>query len=149
MIRSTQLLLALFGVLCLVTFVGCPASQSGPTTVPVKGTLTIDGQPAKDVTIMFNPVDPKNPPASGPVVNGAFELRTGREGKPGAVVGKYKVSLVAESSTASAGAAYKSAKGAPPKVEKPFPEKYSSPATSDKEVEVKAGSNDIKIEITK
>ena len=149
MIRSMQLALALLGVVCLVTFVGCPAGDSGPATVPVKGTLTIDGQPAKDVIITFSPVDPKMPPASGPVTNGAFELRTGTQGKLGAVVGKYKVTLAQQVAAADAGAGYKSAKGAPPKVEKSFPDKYASPTTSDKEVEVTAGANDIKIEIAK
>ncbi len=149
MIRSVQLPLALFGVLCLLTFVGCPAGSSGPATVPAKGTLTIDGQPAKDVMITLSSVDPALPVASGHVVNGAFELRSGKEGKPGAVPGKYKITLAAMPSAAASADAYKPGMTGPPKIEASFPVKYNSPTTSDKEVEIKSGPNDLKIEITK
>ncbi len=151
MIRTVQWSLALLGALCLVGLVGCSPASSGPSTAPVKGTLTIDGQPANNVQITFSPVDSSLPAASGNVANGSFELRSGREGKPGAAPGRYKVVLAAVGGPLTgdaAMAAYKKA-GGPPKVEATFPEKYSKAETSDKEVEVKSGSNDIKIEITK
>jgi hypothetical protein len=124
--------------------------------VPVKGTLTINGQPADGLTITFSPTDPAKPAASGPVKNGAFELFSGVQGKPGAVPGKYKVVLSkaggADSDAVKASYMPGSKSGAktsaPPKQELGFPQKYAVADTSDKEVEVKSGSNDIKIEIS-
>jgi len=148
-IRSLHVSLALLGTASLVFLAGCSGGGTGPNTVPVKGTLTIDGQPAKDVTITLSPLDSKLPVATGQVSNGAFELRTGKEGKLGAVPGRYKVTLTAMISTEAAAAAYKPGMKGPPKIEASFPSKYASASTSDKEVEVKAGSNELKIDITK
>lgn len=134
---------------------GC--GPKGPATVPVKGTLTIGGQPASSVGISLVPADAKLPTASGNVQNGAFEVFSGNQGTPGAVPGKYKVVLYATSNSnleaakqmynkpGSAGA-----KGsAAPVVAVPFPEKYKTAATSDKEVEITSGPNDLKIDIPK
>jgi hypothetical protein len=131
----------------LVFVVGCPSG--GPATVPVQGTLTIGGQPAKDVTITLVPSDPKNPTASGKVENGSFRLFSGVEGKPGVVPGKYKVILYF-AGAASANMYQRDRSGtssAPPKVEVPFAEKYQDAKTSDKEVEITDGPNDLKIDV--
>lgn len=122
---------------------GCPAG--GPSTVPVKGTLTIDGKPATDVTITLAGADPKVPAASGKVENGSFTLFCGTEGKPGCVPGKYKVVLSSNAGTSPA--MYKSGAGDPTKAKSPFPEKYRVATTSDKEVEITNGSNELKITI--
>jgi len=152
-VRSVHFAVGLVAA-ALVAFAGC--SDSGPATVPVRGTLTINGQPASNLLITFSPMDTRLPTASGQVNNGDFELRCGSEGKPGAVPGKYKVVLAQTGpSLDDAMAAMKPQpggavpKGAPggPTGQKPFPDKYSNPQTSDKEVEVTSGSNDIKIEI--
>ena len=143
MIRSVQFSSVLVAAVCCVWLAGC--GETGPSTVPVKGTLTIDGQPANNVQITFSPIDASLPAASGQVTNGAFELFSGAQGKPGAAPGKYKVVLAAQ---ATADDAAYSGQGGPPKQELPFPKKYTSAETSDKEVEVTAGSNDIKIEIS-
>jgi hypothetical protein len=147
LIRFVRSSVALVGIVVAVGLAGC--SESGPKTVPVKGTLTIDGAPANDVTITFAPLDSSLPTASGPVKNGAFELFSGAQGKPGAVPGKYKVVLAASGGDAEAeAAAYESGQsGPPPEPQLPFPEKYQGAGTSDKEVEVTSGSNNIKIEI--
>jgi hypothetical protein len=150
MVRGVQFSVALVGAVFSLGIAGC--ADSGPAVSPVKGTLTIDGQPADNVTITFAPTDAKLPTASGQVKKGAFELVSGVQGKSGAAPGKYKV-VLAQSSTMTqeeAAAAYGSgAKGGPPKAPKlSFPEKYTKAETSDKEVEVKSGSNDVKIEIS-
>lgn len=136
---------------CLVALAGCSGSVDGPDTVPVKGTLTIGGQPANDLLITLAPVDSKLQGASGSVSNGAFELVTGNQGKRGAMVGRYKVVLSAKGTSDQAAAAQKYSKGgaaaSKSAEKKPFADKYGSAATSDKEVEVKAGANDLKIEI--
>ena len=85
------------------------------------------------------------------MTNGSFELFSGAQGKPGAVPGKYKVTLAASGGSAEAdAAAYESAEGGgpPPEQEAPFPAIYKDSGTSDKEVEVTSGSNDIKIDIS-
>jgi hypothetical protein len=146
----------LFGAIGLVGLIGCSSGgSSGPATVPVKGTLTIDGQPANKVAISFAPLDSKLQGASGIVTNGSFELVTGNQGTRGAMVGKYKVvlSAVGSSDQAEAAKKYMAGGGKGPiskpisEEKKPFAEKYGSPTTSDKEVEVKPGSNDIKIDV--
>jgi len=152
MIRSIRFALALFSVILLVGLAGCSGSK-GPALVPVKGTLTINGQAADGVTITFSPVDVGKPSASGPVKNGAFELFTGSEGKPGAAPGKYKVVLAESSGSLEAAMAAmkqsKGAKGGPTAKQKvSFPEKFKSADKSDKEVEVKSGADEIKIDIS-
>jgi len=145
-IRSVYGLLVLVAVLGLV---GC--GPSGPSTVPVKGTLTIDGQPADNVSITLSPLDSKLPTASGQVKNGAFQLFTGSQGKPGAVPGKYKV-VLSQMQTASPEelkAMYVKGGGPPPSPKRSFAEKYTQASTSDKEVEVKSGPNDLKIDVAK
>ncbi len=146
--RLIQLSLPLVGITFLVGFAGC-ASDSGPATVSVKGTLTIDGEPANNVTITFAPLDSSLPTASGPVSNGAFELFSGAQGKAGAVPGKYKVVLT-QVANADENPAYMESGADPtsaPEQELAFPERYKAAGTSDKEVEVTSGSNDITIEI--
>jgi hypothetical protein len=136
-------------VALLLSLAGCPSG--GPATVPVEGTLKIDGQPANNIGIDFVPVAQGGTTSSGTVENGKFTLFAGVQGTPGAVVGKYKVVLRDMSS--GGGAEMYGAEGSggssKPKVQKPpFPAKYSDPRTSDKEVEVTAGGGPITIEIT-
>ena len=156
-VRPSKLAVALLGLLVVVGLVGCGETGSG--TVPVKGTLTIGGQPADNVQVTFSPTDATRPAASGNVTGGKFELFSGSEGHAGAVPGKYKVVLAqmggSTSRDASTSAMYGGGGGAggsssQPAMPKPsFPEKYLSPGTSDKEVEVTSGSNEITIDIPK
>ncbi len=150
-ISGAVVLVALIAVMS----VGC-TGQSGPKTVPVKGTLTIDGAPADGVTISLAPQESSNPVASGVVNKGEFELYSGTQGAKGAVPGKYKVVLAAAGIGSKEEAMKKYAGGgpggkssAPKEAPLPFPEKYASSATSDKEVEITADGADLKIDITK
>lgn len=131
----------------LVAFiVGC--GVGGPSTYPVTGKVSIKGQPAKDVTITFAPVDSQGQPASGVVkADGTYSLLTGAQAKPGAIPGKYKVVLTADLSKVDMSAAYSGAKGPPKPPESPVPKEYDSPKTSPKEVDVKPQSNTIDIDI--
>lgn len=151
MIRTAKWSLAWMGIVALVAIVGC-SGNTGPSTVPVKGTLTIDGQPANNVTITLSPLDSQLPTVSGPVKSGEFQVFAGAQGKPGAAPGKYKVVLTQSAQATSledAKAMYSKGASGPPKAKLSFPEKYTSASTSDKEVEIKSGSNDLKIDITK
>ncbi len=125
---------------------GCGGGSTGPATETVNGTLTINGEPANNVTISFVPVDSTQPTASGPVSDGKFKLYSGVQGTPGAGIGKYKVVLAVAAS--EDGAAYaEGATGAPVAKDLPFPQIYTAAGTSDEEVEVTAGTNDIAIAI--
>ncbi len=145
MIRSVGFVLALVAAAFMA---GC-ADSSGPKTVPAKGTLTIDGQPADNVQINLVPADASLSPASGNVAKGSFELFSGAQGKSGASPGKYKLTLRQLTSGEDQAAMYKSGKKGPPPAPKPtFPEKYLQADTSDKEVEIPAsGTSALKIEI--
>jgi hypothetical protein len=149
--------MALLALASCVAFVGC--GPSGPGTVPVNGTLTIDGQPADGLMITLAPIDTSLPAATGNVSNGSFELFSGVQGAKGAVPGKYKVVLAVSGPSSQEEAMAKYSGGGAKKVgggtatpedstSLPFAAKYSSSATSDKEVEITSGSNDLTIDVS-
>ncbi len=129
-------------VAMLVAMIGC--GPGGPATVPVSGKITIGGQPANNVSISFIPETAGNPTASGAATNGTYTLYTGVDGKPGAVVGKYKVTLAAQGGTDEA--AYRSGK-APGTAALPFPADYADPAKTPLTKEVTASGGAIDLEI--
>ena len=71
--------------------VGC--GESGPTLVPVSGTVTLNGKPLEGAVISFQPVDVSTPGAmlaedvTGP--DGNYKALT--KGRSGVMPGKYKV----------------------------------------------------------
>ena len=157
-------LLTLWAVLmrrrCLLTLVllsailpvlaGC--GDSGPKLYSVKGKITINGQPAKDIQVNFHPTDPKEPIASSQVAaDGTYELRSTSENRAGAVAGTYKVVLTQMApSGADAANMYSAAKpgeGVPGMPAASFPAEYLSAEKSPKQVEVKSQANVIDIEI--
>lgn len=88
--------LAMFA-LVLVSFVGC--DQGNPFgLVPVSGTVTIDGQPAANIVLVFTPVANDSTSIVGPFssavtdVEGKFALKS-KQGNPGAVIGNHTVSI--------------------------------------------------------
>ena len=149
--RTIQLSLVIVGAVFLVS--GCQPSASGPNTVAVSGTLTIDGEPADGLTITLSPLDADGSAASGPVTGGSFELFSGVQGKAGAVPGKYKVTLAEAAGSGDTTPDYMKPGAAagsssePKEAEAAFPAKYGAAETSDKEVEVTAGGDDLVIEI--
>ncbi|AMV36110.1 hypothetical protein [Planctomyces sp. SH-PL62] len=84
----------------LLASAGC---GSGPTFVPVAGTITLNGEPLADAAVMFLP--------EGPDGSLTADANTGPDGKyslvtretPGAAVGKYRV-VVTRLATTPAGA---------------------------------------------
>jgi hypothetical protein len=119
---------------------------------PVEGRLTIAGKPSQDVMIMLIPIDPvDNPVAAGICYgDGSFELMSGVEGRMGAAPGEYKVVLMQMHSREEAAEEFR--EGAirvvplpPPKPT--FHSKYLNAKTSDLEVIVKRGSNDLVLEV--
>jgi len=134
--------------------VGC--GPSGLKTSPVTGKVTIDGQPAVNCRIDFQPIHEANQVASGQIAeDGSYTLLTGVSGTPGAMVGKYKVVLVPMGGDMAMGDEepdYMSGSADPtagPESEEPgmVPKEYMSAETTPKEVEVTSGANTINIDI--
>lgn len=150
-----------------VTVWGLGCGGGGPALSPVSGIVTGGKGSLEGVLVVLNPVDPKVLSATGLIKSdGKFTIKCSN-GRPGAMPGKYKVTLALGPEAMkksmegmAAGGAKPASPGAgtmqpgmsgpgmsgpgvtgPPKFEKPFPDEYLAPATSTKEFEVKAGSN--------
>lgn len=85
---------ALGSMLCLA-LAGC---GEGRRSAKVSGVVTLDGQPASDIGVMFQPLDTtatKEPmavtSAGATDAEGRFELRFSDTNAPGAIVGKHTV----------------------------------------------------------
>src|SRR5581483_9841760 len=85
------------GALVALAF-GCTGNK-GPRLYPVKGMVRINGEPAKDVNIMFTPVTPPEgldgplSPAAVTGPDGTFELMSFKPGD-GAPAGDYLVTVI-------------------------------------------------------
>lgn len=77
-------------VILLVASTSGGCGPAGPTLVPAKGTITVDGKPADGAMLIFHPVGGKGSIASAAAdASGAFDVIS--NGKPGIVTGSYKV----------------------------------------------------------
>ncbi|MCR4411810.1 MAG: hypothetical protein NUV77_05210 [Thermoguttaceae bacterium] len=151
---------------CILALVACVAlggcGPSTPATVPVSGTVTLDGQPLEGAAVSFVPIGQGRPATGQTDSSGKFTLTSFQPGD-GAPAGKYKVGVSkldkpadAKGGPAAAGAAPEGtrlsgppvAKGpeAPPK--SLVPPKYVNPDTSGLTVEVKSGMEPVKLELT-
>jgi hypothetical protein len=71
---------------------GCGSGGTKLNLVPVSGKITLDGAPMTTGTVVFTPEDTSQKfTPSGIIDNGNYKLFT--DGKEGAPVGKYKVSV--------------------------------------------------------
>jgi hypothetical protein len=131
------------GLLILATagLTGCGSAGSAPTA-EVKGKVTYQGNPVPNVNVTFTP-DNGRPALGTTNENGEFTLSTFSEAD-GAVPGMHTVTLATNETEPMPGTP-EAANYQPKPL--PFPEKYTSPATSDLKVEVKDGSNDIPLEL--
>lgn len=121
---------------------GC---SRGPQTAPVSGQVTLDGKPAADVRVLFQPIGDGSEKAGsktkGPGVgsyattgaDGRFVLRQSDTNALGAVIGKHSVQIADKQAESDEDAG--SAKAAPAR----FPARYSDGALT---FEVKAGGTD-------
>ena len=141
-VRTTTLVLTLG--LFVAPLIGC--GPSGPKTLSVTGKVTIDGQPAVNVLITFQPVDEGNQAATGRVGDdGTYTMYTGISGTPGVMAGKYKVVLTPDT---SADTSYMDGGGAEPDATSGgVPEEWRDATTTPKEVEVSSDNKTIDIEI--
>ncbi|MEL7497055.1 MAG: hypothetical protein AAFN77_05555 [Planctomycetota bacterium] len=92
--RTIRMAMPLLAVACLM-LVGC---SNGYTVVPVSGTVTINGEPAAGVKIVYYPKGTEANPAPGPYssatsgADGKYSLVT-RDGETGAIVGDHRVAI--------------------------------------------------------
>ena len=85
------------GLLVIMFAAGC-SGRKGPKLYPVKGMIYINGQPAKDVNVMFTPVTPFEDglllsPAGATDDDGSFRL-TSFDADDGAPAGEYLVTVI-------------------------------------------------------
>lgn len=130
--RGSSRLTCASAAICLVVLLlgGC---DSGPSTIPVSGKVTVDGQPLSKGTLRFIPDASKGntleiEPAAT-IEGGSYTLYT--SGKPGAAAGAYKVAVVSQEEIDSTNPV-------PPK--SPFDPKFSDPQLTPLAVEVKTGA---------
>lgn len=149
--RQVSCVLALICAVCLLTLAGCGDGDNKPKLYSVKGKVTVAGKPLTDCTIMFGSADEKARGYNGKLdANGEYELSDPQDGKKGAAVGKYKVTLQVAPEVAfkamQAPAGGAEGTGSPVAATS-FPKEYSAGETTPKVVEVKAESQTINIEI--
>lgn len=124
--------------------IGC--GGSGPRTAPVSGTVAYKGKPVANANVSFAPDDPSGRVATGITdSSGRFTLGT-MTADDGAIVGKYKVGVIARGPERPAKAGEGS--GMPGETvpgEPTIPMKYFSPDTSGLVHEVKSGSNSVEL----
>lgn len=157
-ISSFQLFYGRRGVLCALFLCALLAAQSGcgpsgPTTVPVKGSVTKDGQPLALVVVTLMGTDGDYVPTGETDSSGNFEIALAPSGKKGAAPGKYKVILAGGGTPTVAGtqgspnSPYGSDRSGRPVAEKPYGKEWTSAETSPLEVEVVSGMAPIEIKL--
>jgi hypothetical protein len=142
----------------LMAAAGC---GSGQGTVPVDGIVTLDGQPLEGAAVSFAPA--KGRPATAQTdAAGKFKLTTFAAGD-GAMPGPYKVGVSKMEAPAAPSGNVQSTSpdgktqlsgpsslrgGAPPQPKSLLPAKYLNPNTSGITVEVKAGMEPVKLDLS-
>jgi hypothetical protein len=159
--KLATFLVPLVALSVFVSGCGGGGNAGGPDTVKVSGNLTIGGNAASGVQITLAPITNGLQPASGITDDtGYFSLTTGQTGKPGAMIGKYKVVLVydagaddaymnqTEDNAQTGSESNSNATSDPTAGGGNVPAKYGNKDTSDKEVEITGptGSLDIVID---
>jgi hypothetical protein len=130
----------LFAV-CIGIWSGCGADRG---LVPVKGRVTLDGQPIEGAAVMFEP-DSGGVPATG-VTNSAGEFLLTTTGLgAGATAGKNGVSV---SKQVPAQPNRKVEEGEIVAMKSETPAKYASPRTSGLSIEVKHGMEPVELQLT-
>ncbi len=128
--------------LIAVASVGC--GSSGPELAPVKGVVTLEGEPLEGAVVLFQPNDGGKPATGLTDASGGFVLTTLEEGD-GAQVGVNSVSVTKElPSTSSADVE----EGEISDVELGTPPRYASPQLSGLTVDVQQGMEPVTLELT-
>lgn len=118
---------------------GCGGGDAGPTTYPVTGKVTVDGEPLAEGNIIFRDAEGKAASGAGKIEQGAFSFET--------VAGKKAVVITANREIPGKTVAG----GAPdeppvPAVEQYLPAEYNEKTTLEAEVS-EAGPNEFTFEL--
>ncbi|WP_417736753.1 carboxypeptidase regulatory-like domain-containing protein [Rosistilla oblonga] len=135
---NSTLVTKFVAIVLLLASVGCVGSGLVmPETGEVEGIVTMDGQPLPNVSIVFQPQENPQARASMAVSDeqGRYTL-TYHTDKQGALIGMHTVSITTPTDAPDPSGQSKD----------PIPARYNS--QSELVVEVKAGSNDIPLELT-
>ena len=142
LLRTTMPLAAMLAI------AGCGPGR--PATVPVTGTVTLDGQPVAGASVMFSPAQSGHPASGRTDQSGNFTVRTFEPGD-GALPGRHTVTVTLQK-TAGMTADPDGLEGdvAPGglQVEWIVPRKYASQKTSGLTVEVQRGMEPVRLELT-
>jgi len=85
---------ALVVMLVGVGLIGCSGGPALPKTIPVSGVVKLKGQPVKNASVGFLPVNRGRPAVGSTDAGGNFRLTTFKTGD-GAIPGDYKVTITA------------------------------------------------------
>jgi len=133
------------GALLLSPLMGCGGGKvpQGPKLVPVEGTVTMDGKPLAEASVMFGTGS-----AFGETdANGVFKLKA-QGGKPGCPVGEFKVTI--EKWVKADGSVYRSADGVSPVdagAKQQIPPRYSNPEKTELKASVKEGGGKFEFQL--
>lgn len=129
-------------VFCLAMLVGC--GPEGRETVPVSGTVTLDGTAVADAGVMFTGPEGGNPVATTTDASGNFSL----DAVPGSnQVAVSKSKTIGEAPAPSDDGTMPEDTGAPPEVEWIIPMKYANYRTSGLTVDVSKGMEPVRLDL--
>ncbi|MCA9203132.1 MAG: hypothetical protein KDA59_08805 [Planctomycetales bacterium] len=141
--RSVLMLLLSVSLLPLV---GC--GPAGPKTVPVSGTVTLNGQPVPHLVVHFMP-DEGRPSWGYTDEQGRFTLNYTRD-RDGAELGKHKVWFVYEPKAQDAGQEMEWMKSGPPRASEELAaalQKYGSDSASPLTLDVQQSESDLQLKL--
>jgi len=134
---------------CLVWTVGltCGCSPGRPTTVPVGGTVTLDGMPLGGATVLFQPAS-GTPGRAVTADDGSFALTTFETGD-GALIGRHRVAVTkfAMVGLSDVGGVTGPVAAGDVREQWVTPKKYATPAESGLEIDVTKGMGAITLEL--
>ncbi len=143
---------ALPAIAMLALLIGAASAVGGcaprrPPTVPVRGTVTLDGMPLGGATVLFQP--PSGTPARAVTTDdGSFTLTTFEPGD-GALVGRHRVAVTkfTMSGLSDVGGVTGPVAAGDVREQWVTPKKYATPAESGLEVEVVRGLGAVALEL--
>lgn len=131
-----------FGLLCIaLTFAGCGSADDTPELGTVSGVVTLDGNPVANAQVTFKPLSGGRISMGISDESGLYTLEY-KNNTPGAKVDRHRVSV----RTGREAEGLPNLEGYVAPVKETIPEKYF--IKSKLEVDVKAGENEIPLDLT-
>ncbi|QDU10210.1 hypothetical protein [Gimesia aquarii] len=125
----TQFFSISFIITLVIVVIGCGSGESGPKLYTVSGTVTLDGQPIPDASILFKDPASKNKSYFANVKNGSFNSEM--------EAGKRRVLITANRQSKNKMVDNAEGTGKEPAMEQYLPSKYNEKSI----LEIEVGSN--------